>query len=102
MMADLADSLTTENVVTYTSVVQELNLDALNDDLSRAVSNPGRFPGLIYRTTEPKAASLVFRSGRVVTSVARSKALVNEAVGVLFDDQVGLYCRDELVLPGFR
>jgi transcription initiation factor TFIID TATA-box-binding protein len=85
-MADLADSITTENVVTSTSVEQELNLESLNDDLDRGEYNPGRFPGLIYRTAEPKAASLIFRSGEVVTTGAKSEAIANEAVGVLFDD----------------
>lgn len=85
-MAAPTESITTENVVASTLADQELNLEALSNDLSRADYDPDRFPGLVYRTKHPKAASLVFRSGEVVTTGAKSEADAHGALEILFDE----------------
>jgi len=74
------ESVQVENVVASTSLEQELNLTQLSEDLPAAHYDPENFPGLVYRTQEPKAATLVFRSGQVVTTGAKAVDEVHEAL----------------------
>src|SRR5881296_3495417 len=55
-----------ENVVASTSLGGELDLQAIALALGGAEYEPEQFPGLIYRLKEPKTATLLFRSGKVV------------------------------------
>lgn len=61
-----------ENVVASTSLGQELDLQAIALALDGAEYEPEQFPGLIYRLKEPKTATLLFRSGKVVCTGAKS------------------------------
>jgi len=69
-----------ENVVASTSLGRELDLNAIALVLEGAEYNPERFPGLIYRLKEPKTASLLFRSGKVVCTGGKSLADVKTAI----------------------
>ena len=69
-----------ENVVASTSLGRELDLHAISLALEGAEHNPERFPGLIYRLKEPKTASLLFRSGKVVCTGGKSLADVKAAI----------------------
>src|SRR5439155_22181661 len=60
-----------ENVVASTSLGEELDLQAIALALGGAEYEPEQFPGLIYRLKEPKTASLLFRSGKVVCTGAK-------------------------------
>ena len=80
------DTIRVENVVASSKVGQELDLETLADDLSGASFDPDQFPGLVYRTQEPKTSILVFRSGKVVTTGAGSKDDVGEALSKFFSD----------------
>ena len=55
-----------ENVVASTYLGQELDLNRIEEALEGAEYNPQQFPGLVYRLKEPKTATLIFRSGKVV------------------------------------
>jgi hypothetical protein len=48
--------------------------------LGGAEYEPEQFPGLIYRLKEPKAAILLFRSGKAVCTGARQPSEIEEAV----------------------
>ncbi|MDS0476855.1 TATA-box-binding protein [Natrinema sp. 1APR25-10V2] len=89
-MSSLTDSLSTENVVASTSIEQELDLNALARDLDGVRFDPDQFPGLVYRTQEPKAASLLFRSGKLVCTGASSISAATDAVNQLFEELRGL------------
>lgn len=65
-MSSVSDSVKIENVVASSDIGQELDLDTLAGDLLGTEYNPGNFPGVVYRLQEPKAAALIFRSGKVV------------------------------------
>jgi len=69
-----------ENVVASTSLGRELDLHAILLVLEGAEYDPERFPGLIYRLKEPKTASLLFRSGKVVCTGGKSLADVKAAI----------------------
>jgi transcription initiation factor TFIID TATA-box-binding protein len=72
-----------ENVVASAFLGKELNLPELAISLEGADYEPERFPGLIYRMKEPKTATLLFHSGKVVCTGARSSDQVRLAIGNL-------------------
>lgn len=84
-MTSPADSIEIQNVVASTGIGQELDLEALADDLPGADFNPDNFPGLVYRTQNPKAAALIFRSGKIVCTGAKSTDDVHESLNIVFD-----------------
>lgn len=69
-----------ENVVASTSLGEELDLQAIALALTGSEYEPEQFPGLIYRLKEPKTATLLFRSGKVVCTGAKSLEDVHKAI----------------------
>jgi len=61
-MSAAVDTIEIQNVVASTGIDHELDLETLDEDLVGADFNPDNFPGLVYRTQDPKAAALIFRS----------------------------------------
>ncbi len=49
--------------------------------LPEAEYDPEKFPGLIYRLKDPKAALLLFSSGKVVCTGAKSLGQVGTVIG---------------------
>ncbi|WP_436343107.1 TATA-box-binding protein [Natronorubrum sp. FCH18a] len=96
-MSSLTETLSTENVVASTSIEQELDLETLSGDLESVRFDPENFPGLVYRAQNPKAASLIFRSGKIVCTGAASVEDVEVALGKTFDtlQELGLEAPDE-------
>lgn len=84
-MADPRDTISIENVVASTGIEQELDLQQVAIDLKGADYNPEDFPGIVYRTQDPRAANLIFRSGKIVCTGAKSVDEVHEALGIVFD-----------------
>jgi len=72
-----------ENVVASTSLGEELDLQAIALALGGAEYEPEQFPGLIYRLKEPKTATLLFRSGKVVCTGAKSLEHVKMAIDIV-------------------
>ena len=46
---------------------------------------PEQFPGLIYRMQDPKTVLLLFASGKLVCTGAKSEAMVYESVGKIYE-----------------
>ncbi len=55
-------------------------------DLEGADYDPEQFPGLVYRTQDPKSAALIFRSGKIVCTGAKSTDAVRESLDIVFDE----------------
>ena len=72
-----------ENVVASTALGRELDLPSLAKTLEGAEYEPEQFPGLVYRLKSPKAATLLFRSGKVVCTGAKSLEEVRLAIDLL-------------------
>ena len=87
---DVVESLSVENVVASTDIRQELDLESVVMDISGGQYNPDNFPGLIYRTQDPKAAALIFRSGKIVSTGASSVDSVYESLDIVFDELAAL------------
>ena len=58
--------LTPRNVVCVTKITDALDLPALAAAIPGAEYNSKRFPGMIVRMSNPRAAALVFNSGKLV------------------------------------
>ncbi|MFH1229503.1 MAG: TATA-box-binding protein, partial [Candidatus Aenigmatarchaeota archaeon] len=61
-----------ENVVASTSLNVPIKLEKLVSNLDNVEYEPEQFPGLVLRLKEPKAAALIFSSGKVVCTGAKS------------------------------
>jgi transcription initiation factor TFIID TATA-box-binding protein len=79
-------SIQVENMVASSDIGQELDLESLAEDLTVSEFNPDKFPGLVYRSQEPKATTIIFRSGKVVCTGANSVDDVTAALEQVFDE----------------
>jgi len=85
-MSAATDTIEIQNVVASTGIDQELDLETLTQDIPGSDFDPDNFPGLVYRTQEPKAAALIFRSGKIVCTGASSVEEVHSALEIVFDE----------------
>jgi len=69
-----------QNIVATTSFDQSIPLVKLAETLPNTEYNPEQFPGLVMRIKEPKTSALIFSSGRVVCTGAKSMKKVHEAI----------------------
>jgi transcription initiation factor TFIID TATA-box-binding protein len=83
-MTDPKETINIENVVASTGIGQELDLQSVAMDLGGADYDPEQFPGLVYRTQNPKSAALIFRSGKIVCTGAKSTDDVHESLHIVF------------------
>jgi len=72
-----------QNVVASTTIGDELDLNAISAAFDNAEYEPEQFPGLVFRVTEPKTAALIFRSGKVVCTGAKSIQDVGVAIDIV-------------------
>ena len=85
-MTDPIDTIHLENAVGSASIDQELDLEQLAKDLPNSEFTPDQFPGLLYRTSEPRATNLVFRSGKIVITGATQLEELDRSIAILLDD----------------
>ncbi len=69
-----------ENVVASTQIGENIDLNKISREIKDSEYKPKQFPGLVLRTKEPKAAALVFRSGKVVCTGSKSVDEARKAV----------------------
>jgi transcription initiation factor TFIID TATA-box-binding protein len=74
-------SIKIENVVASTKLAEEFDLTVIESKFEGAEYNKQKFPGLVYRVSDPKAAFLVFTSGKVVCTGAKNVADVHTVIG---------------------
>jgi transcription initiation factor TFIID TATA-box-binding protein len=68
------------NIVVSTSLEHDIPLEKMAATLSNTEYNPEQFPGLVIRIKEPKTSALIFSSGKVVCTGARSMQKVHESI----------------------
>ena len=68
------------NIVCSASLGQDIPLIKLAETLPNTEYNPEQFPGLVMRIREPKTSALIFSSGKIVSTGARSMAKVKESI----------------------
>ncbi|MCJ7767828.1 TATA-box-binding protein, partial [Candidatus Bathyarchaeota archaeon] len=74
-----------ENVVAFTSLGKDIPLTKLITKIENAEYEPEQFPGLVYRTNEPRAAALIFSSGKIVCTGAKSIDMAKVAMKKVVD-----------------
>ncbi len=68
------------NIVISTSLEHDIPLEKMAATLPNTEYNPEQFPGLVIRIKEPKTSALIFSSGKVVCTGARSMDKVHESI----------------------
>jgi transcription initiation factor TFIID TATA-box-binding protein len=74
-----------ENVVAFTSLGKDIPLNRLINKIENAEYEPEQFPGLVYRTQDPRAAALIFSSGKIVCTGAKSIDMAKVAMKKVVD-----------------
>ncbi|MFT4304587.1 MAG: TATA-box-binding protein [Candidatus Woesearchaeota archaeon] len=73
-------SIQVVNIVVSTSLEHDVPLEKMAATLPNTEYNPEQFPGLVIRIKEPKTSALIFSSGKVVCTGARTLADVDESI----------------------
>ena len=60
------------NIVVSTGLEKDIPLEKMAATLPNTEYNPEQFPGLVLRIKEPKTSALIFSSGKVVCTGART------------------------------
>jgi len=75
-----------ENVVASATLNQTIDLNAIVRLFPNVEYRPEQFPGLVYRLRKPKTATLIFGSGKMVCTGAKSEYEAKKAVMKVIDD----------------
>ena len=68
------------NIVVSSSLKHDVPLEKMAATLPNTEYNPEQFPGLVLRIKEPKTSALIFSSGNIVCTGARTMHDVKEAI----------------------
>lgn len=80
-------SVKIENIVASIDGISEtFDLNRIFAEVSGTEYDKKKFPGLVYRVKDPKAAFLIFSSGKINCTGARSLADVKRACDILIED----------------
>ncbi len=69
-----------ENVVASASLDQKIDLLAIMKVFRNVEYRPKQFPGLVFRLKRPKTATLIFSTGKMVCTGAKSEKLARSAI----------------------
>jgi transcription initiation factor TFIID TATA-box-binding protein len=78
--------ITIENVVASATLNQKIDLNSIVAIFPAVEYRPEQFPGLVYRLKKPKTATLIFSSGKMVCTGAKSEAQARKAVTKVVDE----------------
>jgi len=72
--------ISVENVVATATLDQKLDLIAIMKVFRNVEYRPKKFPGLVFRLKRPKTATLIFSTGKMVCTGAKSEKLASSAI----------------------
>jgi len=72
-----------ENVVASASVEQKIDLNEITKRFPDTEYHPEQFPGLVFRLSNPRTATLIFRTGKMVCTGAKSEEMAIKAVNTV-------------------
>jgi transcription initiation factor TFIID TATA-box-binding protein len=72
-----------QNVVASVTLNQRIDLDAVVKSNLGVEYRPEQFPGLVFRIKRPKTATLIFSSGKMVCTGAKSEKEARRAVMIV-------------------
>jgi len=73
-----------QNIVASANLHGKIDLETAADVLDNVMYEPEQFPGLIYRMVDPKTVLLLFTSGKLVCTGAKSEGMVYESVAKVY------------------
>jgi transcription initiation factor TFIID TATA-box-binding protein len=73
-------SINIENVVASATLGQNIDLNSVVKAFPSVEYRPEQFPGLVFRLKKPKTATLIFGSGKMVCTGAKSERQAKKAV----------------------
>ena len=79
-MPKVAATVNIENVVASATLKQTIDLNAVVENFPSVEYRPEQFPGLVFRLKKPKTATLIFNSGKMVCTGAKSEGQAKKAV----------------------
>ena len=79
-MAKTKAIISVENVVASVSINQRVDLNQITRSFADVEYHPEQFPGLVFRLKVPKTATLIFSSGKMVCTGARSSEQATKVV----------------------
>jgi len=68
------------NVVVSATIEQRLDLKEITKKFRDVEWNPEQFPGAVFRLKNPKTATLLFRSGKMICTGGKSEELARKAI----------------------
>ncbi len=74
-----------QNMVASGNLHGKIDLEIAADVLDNVMYEPEQFPGLIYRMQDPKTVLLLFASGKLVCTGAKSEKMVYESVAKIYE-----------------
>ena len=80
MMPQVQAKVKIENVVASATLNQKIDLKAVVKSFPGVEYRPEQFPGLVFRLKKPKTATLIFNSGKMVCTGAKSEKEARGAV----------------------
>lgn len=81
-----------QNIVASANLGVEIDLEKAAYLLPNTMYEPEQFPGLIHRMKEPKVVLLIFSSGKMVITGAKSEEDVQKAVYSIYEKLKELGC----------
>jgi len=79
-MPTVEASIRIENVVASATLNQRIDLNAVVKGYPGVEYRPEQFPGLVFRLKRPKTATLIFNSGKMVCTGAKSEKEAKRAI----------------------
>jgi len=83
------ESLKIENIVASGVIADSIDLVEVSKQIPSCELNTKRFPGAVYRIENPKIASLIFSSGKVVLTGIRDKKALTDGLGIIMKSLKG-------------
>jgi len=68
-----------QNIVASSTLGFEVNLDMLAMETENTEYEPEQFPGLVFSLDKPKTVMLIFKSGKMIITGAKTPEAANEA-----------------------
>ena len=68
------------NVVASADISQKLDLNEITKKFPGVEYRPDQFPGLVFRLRQPKTATLIFTSGKMVCTGSNSEEAARRAI----------------------
>ena len=87
-----------QNIVASANLESTLNLEAVALELEDTEYEPEQFPGLVYRLSDPKVVLLLFGSGKVVCTGAKTKSDAKLLVVLLI--KLVVFDLDNVIIDG--